>query len=191
MSNRNRSIVAAVAAMLLAATVSTADEAVTERGAELLLPFKGELKQALIAGMKAGPVNAISVCKTEARNIADSLSIEGVRMGRSSHRLRNSENVAPGWVSPVLDGYLGDSSDRSPKVVKLPDNRMGYVEPIALQPMCLACHGVSLMPEVAAHIADMYPDDQATGFAVGDLRGVFWVEYPDSGQVTSRSQATQ
>jgi hypothetical protein len=168
-----------------------AGEVVTPRGAELLVPFKVELKQALIAGMKKGPVNAISVCKTEAREIADSLSIEDVRMGRTSHRLRNSENVAPGWVSPVLDGYLGDSSDRSPKVVKLPDDRMGYVEPIALQPMCLACHGASLMPDVAARIKETYPDDQATGFAVGDLRGVFWVEYPDPRQVTSRSQATQ
>jgi hypothetical protein len=191
MSNRNISTVAAALAMLLVAAASMADKAATERGAELLVPFKGELKQALVAGMKEGPVNAISVCKTEAREIADSLSIDGVRMGRTSHRLRNSENVAPGWVSPVLDGYLADSSDRSPKVVKLPDDRMGYVEPIALQPLCLACHGASLVPEVAAHIAGMYPDDQATGFAVGDLRGVFWVEYPDPRQVTSRSQVTQ
>ena len=31
------------------------------------------------------------------------------------------------------------------------------------------------VPDVAAHIAQAYPEDQATGFEVGDLRGVFWV----------------
>ncbi len=30
--------------------------------------------------------------------------------------------------------------------------------------------------EAAAALAKSYPDDRATGFAVGDLRGVLWVE---------------
>ena len=56
---------------------------------------------------------------------------------------------------------------------------MGYVEPIVMQPMCLTCHGESLAPEIAARISEVYPDDQATGFKVGDFRGVFWVEFPE------------
>jgi hypothetical protein len=34
---------------------------------------------------------------------------------------------------------------------------------------------------VASSIAELYPDDEATGFSAGDFRGVFWVEFPDSG----------
>ena len=148
------------------------------RGAELLAPMKMELKQALMAGMQQGPLNAISVCKIQAPAIADALSVEGIQMGRTSHRLRNPANSAPDWVDTVLKTYLSEDLDRAPRLVTLSNDRLGYVEPIVLQPLCLACHGKSLAPDVAAKIKEAYPEDQATGFDVGDLRGVYWVEYP-------------
>ena len=43
---------------------------------------------------------------------------------------------------------------------------------------CLTCHGSSLAPDVAAQISDLYPQDRAVGFEAGDLRGVFWLEFP-------------
>ncbi|MDT4883752.1 hypothetical protein FQZ97_1198250 [compost metagenome] len=49
---------------------------------------------------------------------------------------------------------------------------------IATEPGCLACHGTQMAPQVRAAIAAHYPDDAATGFAVGDLRGGLWVEVP-------------
>jgi hypothetical protein len=148
------------------------------RGAELLAPLKADLKQALMGGMKEGPVSAITVCKDKAPAITNALSVDGVDIGRSSHRLRNPANVAPDWADNILQAYLQEDSDRTPTVVQLPDDRLGYVEPIMLQAMCLACHGEVLSPEVAARIEEAYPDDQATGFAVGDLRGVYWVQFP-------------
>jgi hypothetical protein len=42
--------------------------------------------------------------------------------------------------------------------------------------MCLQCHGANIAPPVAAKLAELYPEDQATGFAAGDFRGLFWVE---------------
>ena len=50
--------------------------------------------------------------------------------------------------------------------------------PGADQLLCTTCHGESISPGIASAIAERYPDDEATGFAVGDLRGVFWVEFP-------------
>ena len=38
---------------------------------------------------------------------------------------------------------------------------------------CLACHGSDIEPQTAAAIRALYPDDEAVGFAVGDLRGAF------------------
>ena len=168
--------------VLMACTPGTAQKqwAESARGAELLAPFKKDLKQALVAGMQKGPLDAISVCKDQAPAIAESLSPEGIQMGRTSHRLRNPDNLAPEWVDTVLQTYLGEEPGRAPRLVTLPNDRLGYVEPIATQPLCLVCHGKSLAPDVAAHIAEAYPEDQATGFAAGDLRGVFWVEYPDT-----------
>jgi hypothetical protein len=149
------------------------------RGAGLLAPFKANLKSALVKGMESGPVDAINVCSVEARQISTALSVDGVVMGRSSHKLRNPENAAQDWFAPVLRSFADGSSDLSPVALSIDGGRMGYVEPIMVQPMCLVCHGEALQPEVAARIAESYPEDRATGFKAGDFRGVFWVEFPE------------
>lgn len=148
-----------------------------DHGAALLAPFKQNLKSALIKGMERGPVAAISACRVEAPSIASSLSTDGVVMGRSSHKLRNPGNAAPEWAALALDAYVtGRATD--PIVVEQASGRVGYVEPIMVQPMCLSCHGRTLHPDVAARINELYPDDAATGFSDGDFRGIFWVEFP-------------
>jgi hypothetical protein len=58
------------------------------------------------------------------------------------------------------------------------DGSARYMQAIVLQPMCAMCHGDSLAPEVRAAIQENYPDDQATGFAVGELRGAFLIDWP-------------
>jgi hypothetical protein len=150
----------------------------SQRGAELLQPFKQDLQAALKAGLADGPVAAIDACRIRAPEIAAELSRDGVRMGRTSHRLRNPANAGPAWATVVLRDYLADNHSREPVRVELGDGRIGYVEPIVTQPLCLTCHGDSLSPELQAALAAQYPDDRATGFAPGELRGVFWVEYP-------------
>jgi hypothetical protein len=149
-----------------------------DRGAELLAPFQKNLKKALMSGLEGGPENAIAVCKIDAPRIASELSVDGIAMGRTSHRLRNPANASPDWVRPILDAYLASESERNPVVVELAGDRVGYVEPLLLQPPCVVCHGKTLAPGVAARIAEEYPQDEATGFDVGDLRGVWWVEFP-------------
>ena len=84
--------------------------------------------------------------------------------------------MAPGWVSPILKEWL-DSEAREPVVVELEGERIGYIEPIVAQPLCLTCHGEVLAPAISERIEALYPDDEAIGFNAGDLRGVFWVEF--------------
>lgn len=178
MNRRTRRAVTAVL-LAIAATVAVAgDDTGLEQGAALLAPFKANLKAALTAGLAEGPATAIDACSTQAPAIASSLSVDGVRMGRSSHRLRNPANAAPDWVAPVLDAWVADDADRAPRSVDLGDGRRGYVEAIMVQPMCLACHGEQIDAEIAERISSAYPEDHATGFRAGDFRGVFWVEYP-------------
>ena len=43
-------------------------------------------------------------------------------------------------------------------------------------PLCLTCHGAALSPDVEAALAESYPEDHATGYSAGDLRGAFVVE---------------
>lgn len=147
-------------------------------GAQIVSLYKQDLQKALRSGMSEGVMDAISACRIKAPKIAESLSKDGVRIGRASHRLRNPGNAPPDWVNPIMDAYIAMPADLEPRNVSLPENRSGYVEAIVLQPLCVACHGEALATEVAARINELYPEDRATGFRVGDLRGVFWVEYP-------------
>ncbi|MGI9202778.1 MAG: Tll0287-like domain-containing protein [Woeseiaceae bacterium] len=173
------SIALLVAAFAVACSAETTnDEDFHAKGAELLLPFKRDLKTALVSGLEEGAVSAIGVCKDEAPAIASKLSIDGVKVGRTSHRLRNPANQASDWVNTVLESYLEKNTKFEPVVTRLPDSRVGYAEAILVQPLCLTCHGNSLAPEVAARIHESYPADEATGFAVGELRGLYWVEFP-------------
>lgn len=157
-----------------AATVARAAEAVARLKATLV----GELTAAIAQG---GPENAIGVCRDRAPAIAQAVSEPGLRVGRSSHKLRNPANAAPDWAAPLLAAWVAGKRAGEPTALVLEGGRTGYVEPLATAPMCLACHGESIAPAVAAKIAALYPEDRATGFRAGELRGIAWVEVEAGG----------
>lgn len=173
-----RRVIVGIAALTVAAAAASAADAPAPRGAELIAPFKLELQQALKAGLAEGPDEAVAACNTRAPAIAASRSVDGVRVGRTSHRLRNPANASPEWVEPILAAYLADASNRTPVTVEIGPGRAGYVEPIVMLPLCETCHGAAIPSELVSRIRALYPQDQATGFAAGELRGVFYVEYP-------------
>lgn len=166
-----------IAVLLLSLSAANAQQAKPVTGAEILTPFKKNLQQALLSGLAESPEQAIQVCSIEAPQIADSISVGNITVGRTSDRLRNPDNNGPDWVIPILDAYINSTSEREPQTVALSNNKTGYAEPIILQPVCLTCHGSQLSSQVTAAIDEVYPDDRATDYQVGDLRGVFWVEY--------------
>ena len=123
-----------------------------------------------------GPAAAIEVCKTEAPRIAKEVSkAQGVVIGRTSHRLRNAENVAPDWAKELVAAEHGDNAYRAHE-----DGRLGALLPIRLQHACLTCHGdpASMRADIQEQLKAHYPKDEAMGFEAGDLRGWFWVEVP-------------
>ena len=166
------------AAIALVATVVLAQSPETARGSQILAPYKKGLKEALQSGLSRGLVEAIQACQIQAPKIAESLSHDGIRVGRTSHRLRNPANTPPYWVEPILAEYVASISDREPRSVSLSRERLCYVEPIIVQPQCLACHGELLNEDISMQINKLYPQDQAVGFKAGELRGVLWTEYP-------------
>ena len=151
-----------------------------EKAAAALKPFKQKLMQALTDGLQQGPVAALDKCQLEAPMIAASLSQDGIRVGRSSQRLRNPGNAPNDWQQAGINYYLQHQGSTEAQSYALSDGSTGYVEPIYTAPLCLNCHGSNLAPAVNDAIRHRYPDDQATGFKVGDLRGIFWVQIPAS-----------
>ncbi len=148
------------------------------RAQAALQPFKEQLLGALVDSLREGPGNAISVCRQKAPEIAAALSVGGVRMGRTSHRLRNPRNGAEPWMEPLLAAYLEEPENGLPRAVWLDEATIGYVEPIYAKSFCLSCHGPRVEPDLLEEIRSLYPEDQAVDFRDGDLRGMFWVTMP-------------
>lgn len=53
-----------------------------------------------------------------------------------------------------------------------------YLRPLLTGPMCLTCHGEKqqIPADVKAILAEKYPDDRATGYHTGDVRGAVSVK---------------
>lgn len=137
----------------------------------LFAKLSARLMEAMANG---GPAAAIGVCSTEAKQIAESVAIESnVRIGRTGVRLRNANNTAPTWANKLVQDRVAE-----PQFVMLDDNRAAALLPIKLQSQCLMCHGPKdqILDEVKEQLQKLFPNDQATGFTEGELRGWFWVE---------------
>lgn len=133
----------------------------------------GKLKQTLAAD---GPAGAIAVCKQLAPQLAETVSRrQSLRIGRTSDKLRNAGNAAPAWAATRLP-----LRPTAPEFLAGPAGELGALLPIRVQAPCLACHGPTsaIAPEVLQQLRQQYPDDRATGYALNDLRGWFWVEVP-------------
>lgn len=153
---------------------------------QLTAQLKAELQQAMQAG---GPVAAIDVCRTRAPEIAAQLSQEsGAHVGRTALRVRNPANAPDDLERTVLLQFADDlaAANRPPPSppeavfeLRTPQGiERRYLRAIALQPTCVTCHGKALAPAVAAAIRRDYPDDTATGFEPGELRGAVTVRWP-------------
>jgi cytochrome c peroxidase len=147
-----------------------------------------QLSTRLIAAMSnGGPAAAIEVCSREAPKIAAAVGKEhGVTIGRTSFRLRNPKNAPPEWTKPLID-----KRNEQAEFVSLPDGGTGALLPIKLKTQCLACHGPTeqIADDVMAKLTELYPDDQATGFNDGDLRGWFWVVVPGESKADAPGDA--
>ena len=122
-----------------------------------------------------GPGAAISVCAKEAPQIAEQISQEhGLEIGRTSFRLRNTDNAPPTWAAQLV-------ADRVSEPTYLTQGgKLAALLPIRIQAPCLVCHGAedTIPTPVKEALSEHYPKDQATGFQDGDLRGWFSVEVP-------------
>jgi len=160
-------------------------EAEIARAKSTIKQFAGALQTELKTAMQAGgPVAAIGVCHTQAMPITAQVAAEhGIQLSRVSLKNRNPANVPNDWQVAVLKDF--DRQQAAGKdITKLAwsetvtvDNgqEFRFMKAIPTGDVCLKCHGSQLAPEVVQVLADIYPDDRATGYKVGDIRGAFVV----------------
>lgn len=134
--------------------------------------------------MKAGgPVKALNVCQVKAPQIAAEKSgKDGWTIARSSHKLRNENNVADAFTKAAIEEFLARQAkgEKAEKMVKLAITEEGgkktfrMVKAIPTKGVCLSCHGsTTVKPATEAALKALYPNDKARGFAPGEMRGVF------------------
>ncbi len=148
-----------------------------------------QAQQALSSQLKAtmssgGPQQAVRFCNTAALNITDTLSTGfDVNIKRTSLKLRNPQN-SPTQIERVLlkefQQDLGDSITLEPKVIHL-DRQLLFAKPILINnPLCLNCHGIKgtqIGEETVQLLEQLYPDDAAHDFTMGDLRGMWSITF--------------
>jgi len=164
------------------------DRAAASRAAvkEFATSLQGELGAAIKAG---GPVNAIEVCSTKAPAIAADISKkQGWKVARTSLKLRNPKNAPDAWEAKVLKEFEARKAkgedpaqmEYSEMIMDKGKHEFRYMKAIAIpaNAPCLMCHGEKTDPAVGAKLKTLYPQDQATGYKQGDVRGAFTITQP-------------
>jgi hypothetical protein len=137
-----------------------------------------ELQKALKNSIeKEGLEASVAACNVEAPVISKQLSQDGWTVGRTALKLRNSNNAPSDWEEQTLH-YFSDQMAKGVAPASLErslteDGRFYYMKAIPTGGACLACHGGNITQSVATKIDGLYPEDQAKGFQLGELRGAF------------------
>lgn len=163
---------------------SPADQAALDKAKAAASKLGGATRARLTETMtRGGFKEGVEVCSAEAQDIARKVREEtGARVGRSSKRLRNPKDSPPPWVADWLKTQgerRAEGVSAMSQVVDTPEGRVArFIKPIEIEAPCLGCHGdpASIQADVKAILTEKYPNDQATGYSLGDLRGALWAE---------------
>lgn len=186
--------VAMVAIAMEILSSSCARKTLTEDKA---LPFAAAAMQDALPGMiqtlqekvsKGGAAAAVPFCKDFAPSYGKTknsewaakaqkeLGVSSFRFRRVSAKNRNPMNAPDARQAEILKQW---EQGQSKPAFYQADGKFYTMHPIKItQPLCLNCHGdgTTLDKKAAAEIKKLYPDDKATGYKLGDLRGAFVTE---------------
>jgi hypothetical protein len=143
------------------------------------------LESSLGQEMKNGGIEAaIPFCNTLAYPLTEKLSVANdVIIKRTSDKFRNEKNAPNEDEIEVISYYKKLNGQNNPlkPVVQLNDNgSVYYYAPIVVKKKCLICHGSvgkELTYQTDSIIKSYYISDRATEYAVGDLRGIWSINF--------------
>jgi hypothetical protein len=185
---RLASLILLTAPFLTAAEPGTEpDPALARRAQTIIAETFATMSQNLMQALAAGGVaKAVPFCKENVAGLARGLAEKHhVKIQRVSHKARNPMNRASTDETQLIAAMQSAlSQGQAPKsqVVPLPDGSLVFYAPILIPAdTCLKCHGIAgetLVPADHDFIRSLYPEDAATGFKLGDLRGLWKLTFP-------------
>lgn len=138
---------------------------------------------------KGGPVGAIAACREHAPKMAQAASAKtGWQIRRVSLKNRNLKAVPDDWERTALEEFdrvVAAGADpatlETHATVEIDGKKIyRYIKALPVQPLCLTCHGnaTDIPADVQAALASLYPDDKATGYVAGQIRGAITIKRP-------------
>lgn len=130
-----------------------------------------------------GPIAAIQYCNVNALTITDSLSqANNVVISRVTDKNRNPKNILSSDDASIWEHYKsGEINVQMKDTVISLDGKNIYYRPIYIaNPTCLNCHGqegTDIMDITVAKLNEFYPEDKARNYNLGELRGMWRVEF--------------
>lgn len=143
------------------------------------MELQGELKTAMKAG---GPLEALTVCNEKAAEITANFSEKHpFDISRVSLKPRNPDHAPDSWEKAVLKQFEAKKAEgENPKkmahyeVIEEDGQKvLRFMKAIPTSEVCLTCHGKDIPESIAEKLDELYPEDQARGYSVGDIRGAF------------------
>jgi hypothetical protein len=159
---------------------------VINAGKEIVTESFAAISNALGTAMTRGGIpHAIEYCNTVAIELTDSVSTQyEVKVRRASHKPRNPNNRANEMEMASIEAYMqmiSDGAELTPRLA-FQENSVIYHAPLRLVTFtCLSCHGNTnedILEEDYTIIKKHYPNDEATGFELDELRGIWSVTFP-------------
>lgn len=167
------------------------DSQITEKGIEIGNAIAREaqktLKTNLLNAIKNdGVTEAISFCNANALKLVQELEDSmNVSIFRVSQKWRNPKDEPDSLEALVLDAYqynMDNGMDLKPSIQEEGKEVLLYTSPIKINnPLCLQCHGKvgdEVLNETHEKIISLYPNDNATGYTLGQLRGMWSIRIP-------------
>jgi len=162
-------------------------EYLIKKGAKIAKLTASSLQKALKNAIREdGLVYAIEICNIDALNITDSISkSESVEIKRLAKKYRNPVNETDSVESELFKSYILEWLGGRPLNPKIIPNKNGnpvYYNPIYVEKLCLNCHGEigkNIDSKLAKFINELYPEDRATKFKQGQLRGMWSITFTE------------
>ncbi|MGI9550996.1 MAG: Tll0287-like domain-containing protein [Aurantibacter sp.] len=132
-----------------------------------------------------GTVGAIEFCKLKARKLTDSISMmKNAVIKRVSDKPRNRANQANAEELGYIESFKKKvpSDGEVQPIVNIENGEVNFYYPISTNAMCLQCHGMpseQIVPETLASLKSLYPSDQAVGYDINEVRGIWVINFDE------------
>ncbi|MFV0541165.1 MAG: DUF3365 domain-containing protein [Aestuariibaculum sp.] len=136
------------------------------------------LKNVAEAIKKGGTDYAVDFCNVNVFMLTDSVANKHtLTIQRLSNKNRNPNNVLQTHRDSLAWEKI--NTDKSTFIEQYENGEIYFYKPISIKmPTCIKCHGnqTDISESTKKIIAKRYPNDKATGYKMGDLRGMWKIK---------------